>query len=155
MDELGAAVAAIVLAMLLVGGGAAAQLAYEDTGATDATFTETFDAGAEGDVITFDESNRENVFYGENPTVTDTNGHEYLQGVDYRWYTENGTLEVLDGAMVNTTTNDIEYSYRAPSTQQSQIADTLALLIESGMYLPLVLIILVVLLGAAALGGLA
>lgn len=154
MDSIGAVVAAIVLAMLLVGGGAVAQLAYEDTGDTYESFNETFDAGSAGSVVELNESNRDGVFYGETVTVRNASGEEYLAGQDYEWNVDNGTLTVLDGDLVNATNNTIAYDYQAPSGQQTETADTLALLFNAGVYLPLILVVLLVLLGASALGGL-
>lgn len=155
MDSIGAVVAAIVLAALLVGGAAVAQLSFEDTGIQETELTETFDAGPAGDIIHFNASDENGVlFYSETVTVVDKNGKEYIELQDYRWIEDNGTLEVLDGDLANTDQNEITYSYRTPSEEQDTVANALALLFNNAMWLPLVLIVLLVIIAAGMLGGL-
>lgn len=155
MDSIGAVVAAIVLAIMLIGGGAVAQLAYEDSGATQEVVNESFDAGTAGSLVVLNESERDGVFYGEDPVVVNATGQTYLAGQDYDWNERNGTLTVLDGDLVNTTNNTIEYSYTIPSESQTETANTLASLFSAGLWLPLILVVLLVMLAAGALGGLA
>jgi uncharacterized protein YdeI (BOF family) len=155
MDSIGAVVAAILLAMMLVGGAAVAQISYNESAEQEQTFTETFDAGAAGTIVTFNESNMGNLYYYDDTvTVVTKNNKELVDGDDYEWFDENGTLKVLDGDLDNTTDNEITYSLREPTEQQTEIAENVAVIFGSAQWLPLVLVFLLVLLAVGALGGL-
>jgi hypothetical protein len=155
MDSIGAVVAAILLAMLLVGGAAVAQISYQESGENQQELTETFDAGAAGTIIAFNESNKPNqYYYDDTVTVVSKNNKEYMQGEDYNWIQKNGTLEVLDGDLENTNDNEITYSFRAPSREQNAFAERVSLMFETTRYLPLLLILLLILLAVGGLGGL-
>lgn len=152
---MGAVVAAVVLAILLVGGAAIAQHSYNETGEQGQTLTETFDAGATGTIITFNESNREDpVYYEETVDVVLKNGETVIEGQDYLWLEDNGTLEVLDGELDNTTDNEITYTYRVPSERQTELQEQIAWLYSSAQWLPFVLIVLLVVLAMSMMGGL-
>jgi hypothetical protein len=153
MDSIGAVVAAILLAILLVGGAAVAQISYQESGENQKELTETFDAGAAGTIVTFNESNKENIYYYDDTvTVVSKNNKQYEQGQDYNWIQSNGTLEVLDGDMDNTNDNEITYSFRSPSREQDAFAERVSLIFETAQWLPLVLIFLLVMLVAGSLG---
>jgi len=148
-----AIVAVVVVAILLVGGGAVAQLSFVESG-TSKEYTETFDAGAIGDIITFNESNRDDVIYEENVIVESKNNKLYVEGEDYTWYQNNGTLEVLSSNLANTTDNTIDYVVVAPTLKHRENADRIASLFSITQYIPLLLLIGLILIVLGVFGSL-
>lgn len=152
MDETGAIIGLIVVAIVVVGGAAMAQFAYEDTGDLQSQ-TESFNASNEGDLVILNESNRQGVFYGDTANVTNESGELMLEGQDYEWFESNGTLQVQSQSLVNDTAT-VDYNYRIPSQQQTQMASFLAQIFDSAYAIPFIFIVVLVIGAALALGGL-
>lgn len=148
-----AIVALVVVAILLVGGAATAQYAYEEVG-DEVELNETFDAGDVGTYVYFDQSNRSGVNYVSEVHVEGSNGDTYTETVDYRWYQDNGSLEVLSDELANSSNNEIEYGYQVPTRVQSQYADYVALIYQNAQYVPLLLFVVLILAVFGVFGGL-
>lgn len=153
MDSMGAVIALVVVAIMIVGGAAMAQVAFEDTGDLQ-SFSEGFNASSTGDLVVLNQSNREGVYYQDTVNVTNESGSLMIDGQDYEWYEDNGTLEVLSTDLTNTNAT-IQYGYRVPSEQQRNVSGYLGSIFSSAAYLPYVLILLLVIIAASILGGLA
>lgn len=153
MDSPAAIVAVIILAIVLVGGGAMAQLALEENG-VQRTYTEDFNTTTPGSTVTFTHSLEPGVYYTDTVNVTDENGTRMREGYDYDWNTENGTLTVLNGPLENDTGATITYAYRDPTQSQTQTAQRLSFIYENAYALPLVGIIALVLLAISGLSSL-
>ena len=131
-----------------------AQYAFEESG-TQESYTQTFDAGSIGSFQYFNQSNRSGVFYTESPIVEDNESAQYVEGQDYEWYSENGSLEITSQTLANTTNNTIDYSLTVPSQQQRQTAGFVATLLKGAKWIPLVLIVGLLVIVLGVFGGLA
>jgi preprotein translocase subunit SecF len=155
MDSIGAIVAAIILAILLVGGGVVAQISFNESAEQELSFTETFDAGDIGTIVKFNESDQGNkVYYDDTVVVKTKNNKELVDNEDYEWMEDNGTLKVLSDDLANTVDNEINYSYRAPTDQQQHIGNRVSHFYTTAKWLPFVLIFLLVMIVVGGLGGL-
>lgn len=153
MDSPAAVVALIIVAIMLVGGAATAQFAVSSTG-DKRTFTEEFNTSAPGDIVEFNQSNVEEVYYSDTVNVTDENGTLMRDGQDYEWIERNGTLRVLSGELENDTDATIRYSYRDPSPTQVNQASRIATLFDSALWIPLALLIALLVAALGVFGGL-
>ena len=151
MDSAGGIIAAVVLAAVLVGGAAVAQLAFVESAPSDTT-TDTFDTSGVGS--TYAVSTVGEVYFDDETNVTNGSGVGMVEPDDYVWYESNGTLEVQSDRMANEIDASIQYSFSRPTQQQSQLADQLATLFSAGYFLPVVIIVALIILAAGLLGGL-
>jgi len=152
MDSVGAAIAMLVVASAVVGAGAVAQLALEDGGEYTAV-TETVTTGNVSELVVLNESNREDTFYSDTVNITNATGVTMQAGEDYTWHDRNGTFTVKSSQLANQDAT-VEYEYRTATANQLQISGWIATLIETGYALPLLFMVLLIVLGASALGGL-
>jgi uncharacterized membrane protein len=152
-DQIGSIIAAVIIAIAILGAIGVANYQLQASG-TETSYTETFDAGASGTLVTFNESDQPGSYYSETVNVTTSSDQPATAGLDYEWIEANGTLRVLDGDLDNTTDNTITYDVRRPTSQQSTTAELVATLVNSGTALPLVLIVGLVVLGIGTLSNL-
>lgn len=154
MDSAGAAIAALVVAIGLLAGAGVVHYATANSG-DEYTYSETFDPGNNQTQVTFNESNRDGVYYASTVNVTDENGTVMRPGVDYEWHVSNGTLTVLDGGSLDgDQSGQIEYSLRVPSSQQKSYASLLGGWINATYAIPLVFAVVMVIGGASLLSNL-
>lgn len=154
MDSVGAVIAALVIAIGLLGTVGVAQYALANGGSEQA-LTETFDPGTNETHVELNESNRDGVYYSSSVDVTDENGSLMRPGTDYEWHQSNGTLTVLDGGGLDgDTEGTVEYSLRVPSEQQRNYASMIGQFVNASYALPLVLVVVLMVAGVAALSSL-
>ena len=153
MDSPTAIVAVLLVSIFLVGGGAVAQLVYEDTG-DHTTVDESVDTGSIGTLVTLNDSNLEGVFYDETVNVTNGSDVQMVPGDDYQWFEQNGTLEVLSQSLANETGATVQYDYRRPTQTQTAFADRFATLIDTGIWIPMVLVLGLLFAALGVFGGL-
>ncbi len=154
MDSVGAIIGALVIAIGLLAGVGVAQYMLADSGSEQA-LTESFDPGTNETLVVLNESNRDGVYYSSSVDVTDENGSLMLSGSDYTWNQSNGTLTVLDGGRLEGDANaTVEYSIRVPSEQQRNYASMIGQLVNANYALPLVLVVVLMVAGVAALSSL-
>jgi hypothetical protein len=149
-----AIVALVLVAILLLGGGAIGQVALEESG-THYDFNESFNTSTAGDVVAFKESNLNDVYYDDTVNVNDENGTDMIAQQDYEWDSENGTLEVLAGELENDTNATIGYGYRQPTQTQQEFSGHVATIYQSGIWIPLLLFLALLLAALGVFGGLA
>jgi len=99
------------------------------------------------------ESNKEDTFYSDTVNITNATGVTMQAGDDYEWHDRNGTFTVESSRLANQDAT-VDYAYRTATAEQLQISGWVAMLIETGYALPLLFIVLLIILGASALGGL-
>lgn len=127
------------LAILILVGGVAASEAFE-TSAEERTLDEQFTPSV--GLVTLSHSNLDNVSYYEQVRVRSNvsagGGEEILavEGTDYQWNPDNGTLTVLSGSrLADGGDANITYGYYAQSTFQRDMANVSALLLENAPWL--------------------
>jgi len=152
MDSVGAAIAMLVVASAVIGAGAVAQLALEDSGEYT-QLNETVTTGAVGDTVTLNESQREDTFYSDTVGIENATGVTMQAGDDYTWDDRDGTFTVESSRLANQDAT-VDYAYRTATSEQLQLSAWLGTLIETGYALPLLFIVLLIILAASALGGL-
>lgn len=152
MDSAGAIIGLVVVAMVVIGGAAMAQVALEDTGEFQG-FSETFNVSNTDTLVVLNQSYKEGVYYSDTVNVTNETGSHMIEGQDYEWHQDNGTLLVTSDSLVNNTAT-VDYSYRVPTEQQTQMASYLATLFGNAYALPFIFILLLVIIAGATLGGL-
>lgn len=153
MDSAGTIIAVILVAITLLAGAGVVHYSLSNTGA-QTTYTESF-TPTSGDTITFNESERDDVYYDTAVNVTGENDAVMQQGVDYNWHQSNGTLTVISGGdLEDDSSANIEYGLRVPSDQQRTYASMLGGWITATYALPLVLAVALVVLGLGVLANL-
>jgi len=97
---------------------------------------ETFQPDA-GDVTQLEQSNRP-VFYNRSVAVADENGNRSIEGQDYRWIQDNGTVEALPGGnLEGDNSATITYGYRRSADGAEQAAVRLSTIPQTlGLLLP-------------------
>lgn len=150
MDSVGGIIAAVLLAAVLVGGAAVGSLALQES-APEYDATESFNTSGVGSTY----SVTEGPYYSNTVEVTNGTGETMAEETDYTWNDTSGTLTVESQSLANETGASIDYSYQEPTETQSQFAAYVGTLVQTGAFLPLVIIIGVVLVAAGVLGGLA
>lgn len=153
MDGPQTIIAAVVVALVLLGGGIGVQYSMQEAG-TQHNYTEEFDTGTVGSTVTFNESNIDRVYYTERVTVTNESGENMLEGDDFEWYQENGTLKVSSSDLANNVNAQIDYSLRNPTDSQHTFATILGNIYQSGAYIPMLVILALVFLAIGTLGAL-
>lgn len=147
MDSAQGLIAVVVVALVFVGGGIGAQYALSDMGSQN-DYSEDFEAGSVGTLETFNHSNVDGAYYDRSVNVSGAN-MGMVEGQDYEWHETNGTLTVESERLANSTAK-IDYGYSMPTQAQDDIASTIGYILQTGAWIPLVLIFAVVVLG---LGG--
>lgn len=142
----------LALAILLLVGAAAGSEAFE-TSAEKRTIDENFSPSP--GVIELEHSNLANVSYVEQVRVRSnvTAGGEeeilVVEGTDYLWHSNNGTIEVLSGSRLSDGGDaNVTYAYYAQSSFQRDMANISATLFEIAPLLVLIGIVGVVVVAA-------
>jgi len=150
MDGPGTIIAVVFIALALIGGGIVAAYATQST----ATDTETADNITTNGIGTISQVNNSTSDYYFSDTPRITNGSNLLiSEQDYDWNKNNGSFEILSSDAANTTLS-VRYAYGAQSDSQQSATNILALIIESGAYIPFLLILALVILSLSVMGGL-
>lgn len=79
---------------------------------------------AAGEVVNTTNSHIEDAVYDDDDqiTVNDENGVEMVEGVDYEWNENNGSVTILtDGDLTDDASLDIEYGFNVPTAQQQDV----------------------------------
>lgn len=131
-------VALVGVALVLVLGVVAVNGAYANTGPHTDT-SETFTPNA-GTVTTLNESNSPALVYDTTVTVTDENGTLMLEGDDYTWYEQNGTIKTLAGGRLEGDTEaTIDWGWNAPDREARAMASLMGHGLNIGSFTILIL----------------
>lgn len=115
----------ILIPILAISGIYAVNSSFEDAGVDGEITGERFDGPAGGGLVSLEQSNRQNVFYRGTVTVYNENGNLTVEGTDYIWHQDNGTLEVLAGGELDGVNNaEIDYGYDVPTVERREAAET-------------------------------
>lgn len=152
MDGAGTIIAVVFVALALVGGGIVAAYASQET-ATEYGATETVTTGDIGNVTELTNSTSD-YYWSDGVEIETSNNKLLVAGEDYDWHKTNGTFTVLSSDAANTDLT-VSYEYGAQSESQQTATDTIALLIETGAYIPLLLVLALVFTALAVFGRLA
>lgn len=154
MDGPHAIIAVVFVALVLTGGAIAVQHASQTTADKHAPNV-TAQSGSPGEIVTLDNSSVDGAYYSDTATVTNESSGAQLDGngTDYTWYTDNGTLRVDSQDAANATLH-VDYEYWTRTETQIETTGVVNSIIQSGAWIPLVLVIALLLVGLTALGGL-
>lgn len=153
MTELAYAALVLVLASLfLLGAGTVADDGLAHTGErTDISENFTPSVG----VVTLENSNSDELTYSDDVTVKDKNGNHSIEGQDYLWHDNNGTVEVLAGGNLDGDNDaSIDYTIWNPTQTDDDVGTVIADLVTTGSFIPLLLIVALVIGAVVVLGGL-
>lgn len=154
MDSVGGIIAAVLIAIVLLGAAGVTQYALAD-GGTEQVYEETFDPGENETLVVLNQSQQDDVYYSSSVTVTDENESLMRADSDYQWNQDNGTLTVLDGGRLDgDAEGTIEYSVSVPTAQQDEYATLIGGWLNATYMFPLVLIVALVVVSIGALSGL-
>lgn len=146
----------VLVSLLLLGAGAVADEGVGHTGErTDIVEEEFTPQGNIGSVISLDNSNSDELTYSDDAEVKDMNGNHSIEGEDYEWNANNGTIRPLSGGNLDgDNTATINYTIWNPTQQDDDIAGTIATLVDTGGFIPLLLLVALVVGAVVVLGGL-
>lgn len=148
--------AAAIVAILVLSGIVAVDVAYGASGPAHEIENETFTPADAGNVTQLDASELNGVRYVEatDVVVTDENGTHMVAGEDYEWVDANGTVRTLAGGrLVGDTTANATYGYAAPTSMQRSLAELFGGTFETARLLVLVLTVGFILVSIRALGA--
>lgn len=136
------ALLALALVLVASGGVAGMDAALDDAGPRTDISGETFTPTA-GSVQQLDESNRDGATYNETVAVADENGSPSVEGTDYEWFDQNGTIKPLAGGnLAGDSSATVSYAFREPTATQEAFATTFS---QIASVLPLVGVVVLVL----------
>lgn len=138
------ALVAIFALIIVAAGGvygleAALQTAGDDRTITRESFTPDPDV-----VIELDNSNRDNVYYDRQVAVFNNSDVRMVEGVDYIWFHENGTIKPLSGGNLASDVNgEITYNFSVPTESQRGLTSILGLLPQViGLVIPAFVVVI-------------
>ena len=118
---------AVAVAVIILGGVAAADAGLGEAGKTKTITNESFAPADAGNYTALEYSTLDGVQYADATEITvyDENGTEMIAGQDYDWETSNGTVQTLAGGrLVNDASANVTYGYAAPTQFQRSLAET-------------------------------
>lgn len=151
-----AALTLVIVSSILLGATAIADEGLAHTGERTDIVDESFTPqGNTGQFITLDNSNSDDLTYSDDVEVKNKDGNHSIEGADYEWNSDNGTIKPLAGGnLEGDTTATINYTIWNPTQQDDDVADTVVTMADLGQWIPLVLLVALVLLAISTLGGL-
>jgi hypothetical protein len=154
MDGPQAIIALVVVALILAGGALAVTYSTKTT-ADDTQLSEQNEStvGGINTTVTFPNSSVDGAYYSKNATVTNSTDVELDSPGDYRWFEENGTLEVKSQAAANETLT-ANYTIYERTERQQQASTILAYLFQSGAWIPMLLFLGLLVIALGIFGGL-
>lgn len=154
MDGPHTIIAIIFVAIVLLGGGIAAQYA-DKTAADKYAPNETATSAGVGTVLTLGNSSVDGAYYSDTAKVTNQTSGVVLDGggADYTWNEGNGTVTIESQDAANTGLY-VDYGWWDRSDTQQDTTRLIASILESGTWIPMLLVLGLVLIALAALGGL-
>lgn len=147
--------AAAAVAVLVLGGVAAADAALANTGKQKVVENETFTPAAAGGHVSLNFSDLDGVRYAPETEIQvfDENNTEMIAGEDYDWVRTNGSIQILSGGrLVGDSDATITYGYGAPTTVQRSLAEVFGGGAETASLFVLVITVLFVVVSLRAVG---
>lgn len=144
-------IGAVFIALVLIGGGIVVSYGAQ-TSAIEYDASETVTTGNVSEVVELNNSSSAH-YWEEDVKITTSNNKVLVQGEDYDWYVNNGTFEVLSDQAANTEVT-VEYHYGAQTETQQEATTIAALILESGAWIPMIIIFALVLFAVSALNQL-
>lgn len=112
----------ILIAIIILGGMAAADQALIGSGTNTTTITNESFTPDGGNYTNFSKSLQNHTEYSSNVTVYDANVTEVSQSGNYEWETENGTLFIESNSYLdNQSTGFIDYTFTEPNNQSKNM----------------------------------
>lgn len=128
------AIAAIFALIIMVTAGIyGMQVTLEGAGDNYSVTNETWTSDP-GNVTILDESNREGAYYADGTdvtvyNVTSSGDVEMVEGTDYEWIADNGTVKALSGGDLDPATDaTISYSFQQTTEEQRELTSMIGLL---------------------------
>lgn len=145
-DAAYSALALVVVAILLFAAAAIADEGAAKTGERTDIVDESFTPqGNTGQFIQLDNSDADQLTYSDDVVVNDKSGNHSIEGADYEWNEENGTIKPLaNGNLEGDNTATIDYTIWNPTEQDDDVRRTLATVINTGQWIPLLLLVVLV-----------
>lgn len=145
----------VMASVVLLGGMGAMTAALGEGGERTAIENESFEPVG-GETTELEHSNIDNAEYDETVTVVDNQDNEFIEGEDYEWHEENGTITTINGSSLAEESNAyIDYAFGVP-TDEAQ--DMFAMLegVNNGLVATIfgVFMLVLVLAGRSVGGGL-
>lgn len=145
-DAAHSALALVVVAIILFAAAAVADEGAARTGErTDVTAESFTPQGNTGDFIDLDNSNSDELTYSDDVQVSDKNGNHSIEGQDYIWNEDNGTIKPLAGGnLEGDNSATIDYIIWNPTEQDENVRSIITTVIDSGQWIPLLLLVVLV-----------
>jgi hypothetical protein len=153
MDSAQALIGVIVVALALVAGAVAVGYSSNDAGQANPT-VETVDTGPTGTDVALNQSGIADAVYSDTARVTNASGVRMVEGTDYEWNSTNGVLTVESDRLASENGAEVVYNYRVPSDTEEGVTGILGYVVESGAFIPLILMVGTLVLAIASFGGL-
>lgn len=152
-----AALALILVSSLLLGATVVADEGLARTGERTDVVQEEFTPNNNEDTwVKLDNSDSDELTYSDKVEVKDQNGNHSIRGEDYEWNTTNGTVKPLSGGNLDGDASaEINYTIWNPTDQDEDVGDLIVTFINAGQWIPLLLLVILVIIAIAVLGGLA
>lgn len=152
MDGAGTIIAVVFIALALVGGAIVASYASSET---------VLDRGGSDEITTNGigtatplPNSTDAYSWSDSVEVENTTSNRLLVAeTDYNWNKNNGSVTPLSQDAANTTLN-VEYEYGSPSESQQEATNLLSMILDTGAWIPFLLVLALIILSLSIFGGL-
>lgn len=140
MDGMQSIIAVIFIALILVGGAIAASVASQSTATKYTNVTDTLQSDSIGTILETNNAS-EDYYYSDNATVVNgSSGNTLSDPSDYEWYNTNGTLKINSANAANTELN-VTYDWWERSETEITATENIGVLLETGAWIPFMIIV--------------
>ena len=139
--------------VVLIGGAGAMDAALGEGGERNDIENETFEPVG-GETTELENSNLENAEYDEFVTVVSDQGEEFVDGEDYHWHDNNGTITTIEGSDLDAENNaEISYGFGLPTDEAIQLSGSIDSVMNAQAIALLAVAGLAVIMSARMIGG--